>query len=56
MLIEEGDYEALRASIDQYQNFDNIQLAQVGQGISLLLKTVLIVTLCCADIEQPQSD
>lgn len=28
MFIEEEDYEALRASIDAYDNFDNIALAQ----------------------------
>ncbi|KAJ9065474.1 Clathrin heavy chain [Entomophthora muscae] len=36
LLIEEEDFVALRASIDQYDNFDNIELAQRLEGHELL--------------------
>ncbi|EGD82238.1 clathrin [Salpingoeca rosetta] len=36
VLIEEGDYEALRQSIDKYQNFDTIALAQQLEKHELL--------------------
>jgi clathrin heavy chain len=36
VFIDEGDYESLRASIDKYQNFDTITLAQRLESHSLL--------------------
>ena len=36
LLIDEGDFRALRESIDQYKNFDNIQLAQTLEKHELI--------------------
>ncbi len=36
LLIDEEDYEALRDSIDKYDNFDNISLAQKLEKHELL--------------------